>query len=56
MYSNLELLGRFYESESVSVMAHSVSFGTFTSGLLGIDLMRRCDAVIYTRRAEIWLG
>ncbi|NJM46908.1 MAG: clan AA aspartic protease [Alkalinema sp. RU_4_3] len=42
--------------ENVPVMAHSVSFGTFTSGLLGIDLMRRCDAVIHTRRAEIWLG
>jgi predicted aspartyl protease len=50
----LNCLGQRFEN--VSVMAYSVSFGTFTSGLLGIDLMRRCDAVIHTRRAEIWLG
>jgi predicted aspartyl protease len=39
--------------EHVPVMAHSVAFGTFTSGLIGMDLLRRCGAVIYTRRSEI---
>jgi hypothetical protein len=37
------------------VMAHTASFGTFTSGLLGMDILRRCGAVIYTRRATIQL-
>jgi predicted aspartyl protease len=41
--------------EDFSVMAHGVPFGTFTSGLLGMDVLRRCGAVIYTRRSEIRL-
>jgi predicted aspartyl protease len=41
--------------EDVPVMAHTASFGTFTSGLLGMDILRRCGAVIYTRRATIQL-
>jgi predicted aspartyl protease len=41
--------------EDFPVMAHAAPFGTFTSGLLGMDILKRCGAVIYTRRAEIHL-
>jgi predicted aspartyl protease len=49
----MNFLGQRFEQ--VPVMAHTVSFGTFTSGLLGMDVLRRCGAVIHTRRAVIQL-
>jgi predicted aspartyl protease len=39
--------------QNVAVIAHNASFGTFTSGLLGMDILKRCGAVIDTGRAEI---
>jgi predicted aspartyl protease len=39
--------------ENFPVLARALPFGTFTSGLLGMDILKRCDAVIYAKRAEI---
>ena len=44
-------LGQRYEN--FPVVVKDVPFGTFTSGLLGMDFLRKCDAIIYTKRAEI---
>lgn len=44
------------QTENFTVLAVDLPFNPLVSGLLGMDFLERCGAVIDVRKAEIFLG